>query len=173
MNAFGIAGDAVRPGRRREQRLDAVDRTILVALRANARIAFAYLARLVGLSGPSVADRVRRLEQSGVIAGYHAALSPTALGLGVVALVSIEQTFDGDQDQIGAALEELPEIEDCWFVAGNASFVVKVRVSDIDALEGLLGRLRRVPGVGPTHTTVVLSTKWEDRVALPADPAVP
>jgi Lrp/AsnC family leucine-responsive transcriptional regulator len=172
MNAMesGSGGAAARGGgRRRDQRLDAVDRTILTALRANARIPYADLARLVGLTGPSVADRVRRLEQLGVISGYHAALAPAALGLGVVALVSVEQSDDGDQDEIGAALETLQEIEDCWFVAGDESYVVKVRVADVDALEGLLGRLRRIPGVGRTHTTVVLSTKWEGRAALPDD----
>lgn len=174
MNAIesGAPDATSRPGtRRREQRLDAVDRAILTALRANARIPYADLARSVGLSGPSVGDRVRRLEQLGIISGYHAALAPAALGLGVVSLVSIEQSDDGDQDEICVALEALPEIEDCWFVAGDESYVVKVRVPDIDALEGLLGRLRRIPGVGRTHTTVVLSTKWEGRAVLPGDPA--
>ena len=91
---------AVGRGTRRKDALDAVDRTIIAALRANARIPYADLARLVGLSGPSVADRVRRLEQLGVITGYHAALAPSALGLGVVAIVGIEQADDADQDAI-------------------------------------------------------------------------
>ena len=154
-------------GRRRDQALDDVDRRLLLELRANARIAYADLARSVGLSGPSVADRVRRMEQLGIIRGYRTEWDLAALGLGVVALVSIEQSDYGDQDEIGAALVELPEIEDCWFVAGDESYVVKVRVPDIDALEGLLGRLRRIAGVGRTHTTVVLSTKWEGRSVLP------
>lgn len=177
MNTLTSDGGGVgsgRPGgRRREQKLDAVDRTILATLRDNARVPFADLARSVGLSGPSVADRVRRLEQLGVISGYHAAVAPAALGLGVVALVSIEQSDDGDQDEIGAAMEQLPDIEDCWFVAGDESYVVKVRVPDVDALEGLLGRLRRIPGVSRTHTTVVLSTKWEGRTAVPVPPDDP
>ena len=155
--------------RRRDQQLDAVDRTIITALRANARIPYADLARLVGLSGPSVADRVKRLEQTGVITGYYAAVAPAALGLGVVAIVGIEQTDDGDQDEIGARLPELEEIEDCWFVAGDESFILKVRVADIDALEKTLGRLRSIPGVSRTHTTVVLSTRFEGRAALPPE----
>jgi len=170
-NALKTAADHSPTGRsrRREHRLDSVDRTIITALRANARIPYADLARQVGLSGPSVADRVKRLEQIGVITGYHASIDPTALGLGVVAIVGIEQTDDGDQDEIGARLPELIEVEDCWFVAGDEVFIVKVRVADIDALEKTLGRLRAIPGVSRTHTTVVLSTRFEGRAALPLE----
>ena len=156
-------------GSRRREALDAVDRTILAALRANARIPYADLARLVGLSGPSVADRVKRLEQIGVITGYHAALDPSAMGLGVVAIVGIEQSDDGDQDKIAEHLGHVEEIEDCWFVAGDESFILKVRVADIDALEKSLGRLRKIPGISRTHTTVVLSTRFEGRAAPPPD----
>ena len=153
-------------GRRRgPQQLDAVDTEILRALRHNARVPYADLARTVGLSAPSVADRVRRLEQIGVITGYHAAVAPTALGLGVVALVGIEQTDDGEQDLIAASLAKVPEVEDCWFVAGDQSFVLKVRVADVDALERSLGRLRKIHGIARTRTTVVLSTRWEGRLA--------
>lgn len=162
-----IEQQAARPGRRRAQQLDDVDRTIIRALAANARVPYADLARQVGLSGPSVADRVKRLEQSGVITGYHAAVAPAAVGLGVVAIVGIEQTDDGDQDEIGNCLPALEEIEDCWFVAGDESFIVKVRVADIDSLEKTLGRLRSIPGVGRTHTTIVLSTRFEGRTPVP------
>ena len=156
-------------GSRRRDALDAVDRTIITALRANARVPYADLARLVGLSGPSVADRVKRLEQIGVITGYRAALAPAALGLGVVAIVGIEQSDDSDQDEIADHLAELEEIEDCWFVAGDESFILKLRVADIDALEKSLGRLRKIPGISRTHTTVVLSTRFEGRAALPPE----
>ena len=160
---------ALGRGPRRKDALDAVDRMIISALRANARIPYADLARLVGLSGPSVADRVKRLEQLGVITGYHAALAPEALGLGVVAIVGIEQSDDGDQDEIAEHLSELEEIEDCWFVAGDESFILNLRVADIDSLEKSLGRLRKIPGISRTHTTVVLSTRFEGRAALPLE----
>lgn len=164
---------AIGRGSRRRDVLDSVDRTIITALRANARIPYADLARLVGLSGPSVADRVKRLEQSGVITGYHAAVAPAALGLGVVAIVGIEQSDDSDQDEIADCLSEVSEIEDCWFVAGDESFILKLRVTDIDALEKSLGRLRKIPGVSRTHTTVVLSTRFEGRAALPPESESP
>jgi len=155
--------NALEPRRRGAHALDPTDRTILTALRANARIPYADLARIVGLSAPSVADRVKRLEQLGVITGYHASVSPTALGLGVVALVGVEQADEGEQDAIADALAAVPEVEDCWFVAGDESFVLKVRVADVDGLEQLLGRLRRISGIARMRTTVVLSTRWEGR----------
>ena len=146
--------------------IDAVDRTLIAALRANARATFADLARDVGLSAPAVHDRVKRLEASGIVTGYHAAVAPAALGLGVSALVGILQSDDAEQDELTQRLAEVPEIEDCWFVAGEESFVVKVRVPDVDSLEHTLGVLRRIPGVARTRTTVVLSTRWEGRVQV-------
>lgn len=154
--------------------MDAVDHRLVVALRANARATYAELARIVGLSAPAVHERVRRLEQSGVIVGYHAAVSPSAVGLGVTALVSIYQTERAEQDDVADALREVPEVEDCWFVAGDEAFIVKVRTADVDALERVLGVLRRTPGVARTRTTVVLSTRWEGRLTAPGpepDPA--
>lgn len=145
--------------------MDAVDQALIEALRSNARASYAELGRVVGMSGPSVTDRVQRLEQAGVITGYHAAVDPAALGLSVAALVGIHLSDTSDQDAVAAALAKLEEIEDCWFVAGEESFLIKVRVEDVPALERTLSRLRKIRGVSRTRTTVVLSTKWEDRIA--------
>jgi Lrp/AsnC family leucine-responsive transcriptional regulator len=145
--------------------VDTVDQALIEALRANARAGYAELGRLLGMSGPSVADRVARLEQSGVITGYHAAVDPAALGLPVAALVGVHLSDDSDQDAVTAALAELDEIEDCWFVAGDESFLIKVRVGAMPELEATLSRLRRIKGIARTRTTVVLSTKWESRAA--------
>ncbi|HEX6920603.1 MAG TPA: Lrp/AsnC family transcriptional regulator [Actinomycetes bacterium] len=145
--------------------MDTVDRTLIEALRANARASYAELGRLVGMSGPSVAERVARLEQAGVITGYHAAVDPGALGLSVAALVGVHLSDTSDQDAVAVAMAKLEEIEDCWFVAGEESFLLKVRVADVPELERTLSRLRKIRGVSRTRTTVVLSTKWEDRVA--------
>ena len=118
---------------------------------------------MVGLSAPAVHERVGKLESSGVITGYHAAVEPAALGLGVSALVGILQGDRGDPDRIYAALQEMPEIEDCWFVAGEETFVIKVRVPDMTSLEQVIGALNRIRGVARTRTTVVLSTRFEGR----------
>jgi Lrp/AsnC family leucine-responsive transcriptional regulator len=153
----------------RPSKADAVDRRLIAALRADARATYAELGRLVGLSAPAVHERVHKLETSGILTGYHAAVAPAALGLGVAALVGIYQSDDAEQDDLADRLAGVPEIEDCWFVAGDEAFVVKVRVPDVDALEHTLGVLRRVPGVARTRTTVVLSTRWEGRVQAGKD----
>ena len=145
--------------------MDDTDRALLAALRFDGRASWAELGRLVGLSGPSVTDRVARLEAAGVITGYHAAVDPGALGRTVAALVGVHLSDTSDQDAVTVALQRLEEVEDCWFVAGDESFLLKVRVPDVAELEQTLSRLRRIRGVSRTRTTVVLSTKWEGRVA--------
>jgi Lrp/AsnC family transcriptional regulator, leucine-responsive regulatory protein len=143
--------------------MDEVDRALLTTLRDRGRATWADLARRVGLSAPTVQERVRRLEDRGVIAGYRAVVPPEALGLGVAALVDIVQSDDSDQEAVADQLAGVDAIEDCWFVAGDESFVVKVRVPDVHALEQTLRALRGLPGVARTRTTVVLSTRWEGR----------
>jgi Lrp/AsnC family transcriptional regulator, leucine-responsive regulatory protein len=149
--------------------MDDTDRALLAALRRDGRASWAELGRLVGLSGPSVTDRVSRLEAAGVITGYHATVDAGALGRSVAALVGVHLSDTSDQDAVTVALQRLDEVEDCWFVAGDESFLIKVRVPDVAELEQTLSRLRRIRGVSRTRTTVVLSTKWEGRVA-PAEP---
>jgi Lrp/AsnC family leucine-responsive transcriptional regulator len=143
--------------------MDGTDRALIEALRHNARASWAELGRVVGMSGPSVTERVQRLEQTGVITGYHAAVEPSAIGLSVAALVGVHLSDTADQDAVAVALAKLEEVEDCWFVAGEESFVLKVRVADVPSLESTLSRLRKIRGVSRTRTTVVLSTKWENR----------
>jgi Lrp/AsnC family leucine-responsive transcriptional regulator len=89
------------------------------------------------------------------------------LGLGVSALVGLQQGEGVDADDVVAGLEAVPEVEDCWFVAGDEAFVVKVRVADLDELDRTLRVLRHVPGVSRTRTTVVLSTRFEGRRRVP------
>lgn len=143
--------------------MDDIDGQLLSLLQADARASFADLARAVGLSAPSVHDRVRRLERDGVLLGYTAVVDPTAVGLAVTALVGILQREGAEQDDLADALAQIDQVEDCWFVAGEEAFVVKVRVADVDALEHTLGVLRRTKGVARTRTTVVLSTRFEGR----------
>jgi Lrp/AsnC family leucine-responsive transcriptional regulator len=145
------------------RQVDGVDRRLIGALRTNARATYAELGRLVGLSAPAVHERVGKLEAAGVITGYHVAVEPAALGLGVSALVGILQGDGADSDEIFAALKDMPEIEDCWFVAGEETFVIKVRVADMPSLEQVIGALNRIRGVARTRTTVVLSTRFEGR----------
>jgi Lrp/AsnC family leucine-responsive transcriptional regulator len=144
--------------------VDDVDRRLVDALRTNGRETYADLARRVGLSAPAVHDRVSKLESSGVITGFHAAVDTTTVGLGVTAMIGIQQTESADQAEVIGALGRLAEVESCWFVAGDEAFLLLVRVPDVAALEHTLGRVTSIKGVGRTRTTVVLSTKWEGRV---------
>ncbi|SDN15942.1 Lrp/AsnC family transcriptional regulator [Allokutzneria albata] len=153
--------------------MDAVDRRIIAALRDNGRATYADLGRQVGLSASAVHERVGKLEAAGVITGYHAMVDPSAVGLGVTALVGIQPTDTGDDDEVAAALAELPEVESCYAVAGDEAFVVKVRVATVDELERTLGRLRRIDGVARTRTTVVLSTRFEGRPNTPGSVSAP
>jgi Lrp/AsnC family transcriptional regulator, leucine-responsive regulatory protein len=145
--------------------VDRIDTELITALRAEARASYAELGRRVGLSGPSVQDRVRRLEASGTLRGYHAAVDPVAVGLDVTALVGIYLSDNAVQDDVAGRLADVDAIEDCWSVAGDEAFMIKVRVGDVVALEVTLGRLRRIRGIARTRTTVVLSTRWEGRAA--------
>jgi len=143
--------------------VDALDRRIIAELRLNGRATYAELGRTVGLSASSVHERVGKLEAAGVITGYHAVVNPSAVGLGVTALVGIQPTDIAENDDLADALGKLAEVESCYVVAGDEAFVVKVRVPTVDDLEQTLGRLRRIEGVARTRTTVVLSTRFEGR----------
>lgn len=147
--------------------MDTVDRALLDALRANARATYAELARVVGLSAPSVHERVGKLESAGVITGYHAAVAPEALGYSMGAIISVflaPTAGGGATEHVEDAVAALDAVEDCWFVAGEEALIIKVRVLDVGELERTIRRLNAVPGVGHTRTTVVLSTRFENRV---------
>src|SRR3954449_4017015 len=162
-----VRGDTrCRPEKRpagRGRAIDAVDRQLIDLLRANGRASYAELARQVGLSAPAVHERGGKLEAAGVITGYRAIVDPAALGLDVTALVSVIESDAVDDTGVEEELRALPEVQSCWRVAGSEGYVLKVRVTDIPALEATIGALNRIRGVARTRTTVVLSTKWEGR----------
>jgi Lrp/AsnC family leucine-responsive transcriptional regulator len=143
--------------------VDAIDRQLVELLRVNARFSFAELARQVGLSAPAVHERVGKLESSGVLRGYHADVDPEAIGLAVTALIGVVQDSSADIDELISTLSGMPEIDSCYFMAGEESFLLKARVGTITELEQLIVRLNRTPGVSRTRTGIALSTKWEGR----------
>jgi Lrp/AsnC family leucine-responsive transcriptional regulator len=139
-----------------------VDRALLSTLARDGRASYTDLAERVGLSVSAVHQRVRRLEQRGLITGYAAHLDAKALGLPLTAFVSITPIDVGQPDDAPARLAHLPAIEACHSVAGVESYILKVRVASPDALEALLHEIRSSANVS-TRTTVVLSTFYEDR----------
>ena len=139
-----------------------VDRALLAALVRDGRASYTELAERVGLSVSAVHQRVRRLEQRGLITGYRATLDAKALGLPMTAFVSITPIDVAQPDDAPARLAHLSAIEECHSVAGVESYILKVRVASPDALEQLLQQIRAAANV-TTRTTVVLSTFYEDR----------
>ena len=146
--------------------LDDRDRDIIGALQDDARATYADIARRVGLSPSSVHDRVRKLEENGVVRAYRADVEPHALGLDVTALVSVMPLDPKQPDDLPDRVIEFPEIEDCYSVAGNENYILKVRTRTTGELEDLIRRLREKAGVN-TRTTIVLSTPFEGRPLAP------
>lgn len=141
--------------------VDELDLRILGALQGNARATFAELAALVGLKAPAVHDRVKRLEARGYIRGYTARLDARRLGLELAAFVSAYTTADVDYERFSAAVAALPEVTEIHSVAGDESFVLKVVTRSTGHLDTFLSRLKSIPGIGRTKTTIVLSTPFE------------
>jgi Lrp/AsnC family leucine-responsive transcriptional regulator len=139
--------------------LDDCDLSILTLLQRNARISNAEIARQVGLAASAVFQRVRKLEEQGVISGYHALLDPHALGENLVAFVLVRTSEGARADATARQLSAIEEVAEVHRVVGDDCFFLKVRVADTDALGTLLdAKIRRLPTVSSTRTTIVLST---------------
>jgi Lrp/AsnC family transcriptional regulator, leucine-responsive regulatory protein len=142
--------------------MEKLDRRILALLARDGRMSYTDVGKETGLSTSAAQQRVRRLEQRGVIKGYRAILDSEELGLQVTAFVAIKP-FDASQaDDAPKRLEHIPEIISCYSVAGDPSYLLKVQVPSMSQLEALLARIR-ADGKVSTHTTTVLSTPYEDR----------
>lgn len=144
--------------------LDEIDCSILAELQQNARIAFAALGRRVKLSTPAVIERVRRLEESGVIVGYRACIDPARVGLPVHAFVKV--TVAGDRlVSFTKVVKGLPEVLECHRVTGAESFLVQVAVRDTMHLENVIDAM--MPYVA-TNTSMILASPVPWNSVLPA-----
>lgn len=144
---------------RQKGSLDRISWKILEALQENARLSFAELGRRVGLSTPAAAERVRRLEETGIIKGYHASLDFVTLGLPM--LVFVRLSVAGGENpmiRVVSAAKQLPEVVECHRVTGTDSFILKVRVCSVPHLESFINRLTPL---GATTTCTVLSSPIE------------
>jgi Lrp/AsnC family leucine-responsive transcriptional regulator len=153
--------------------LDRTDRRILRLLREDGRMPLAAIAKAVGLSGPAVHDRVRKLEQRGIIAGYTAVLDPIALDRSHVAFVMVTLSegneFAADEPIVARICEE-PDVLEFHRIAGEDCYLIKVRTATNKDLEQLLRRIRRIRGVARSRTTIVLSTELErPTIEVPVD----
>ena len=141
--------------------LDELDVALLDALQRNARSTFAELGLLVGLKPPSVHDRVKRLEARGFIRGYAARLDGRQLGLSLTAFVSCFVSSDTTYDDFTANASKLREVCEVHSVAGEETYVLKVMTRSTEHLDDFLSRLKTIPGIVRTKTTIVLSTPFE------------
>jgi Lrp/AsnC family leucine-responsive transcriptional regulator len=139
-----------------------IDREIVRLLATDGRMSFTDLGKGTGLSVSAVHQRVRRLEQRGVIRGYRAHIDAESVGLPLTAFVSIKPIDPSAPDDAPDRLSGLAEIEACHSVAGDESYILKVRVATPADLERLLQDIRAAANVS-TRTTVVLSTPYAAR----------
>ena len=137
-----------------EPLLDSINWKLLRLLQENARRSFSELGREVGLSSPAVAERVRRLEEAGIITGYHAAVSYEKVGLPLLALMRLSEVGDRGE-RVAALVRELPEVIECHRVTGSDSFMLKIVATSIAHLEALIDRFNPY---GQITTSLVLSS---------------
>src|SRR5690606_24880923 len=152
-------GADMRTGRDGELTLDRVDRHILELLQRDGRISMTELADKVGLTVTPCIERVRRLEREGVITGYHARVSPAALGAGLLVFVEITRSHKSDRsfDDFRRELLNIPYVQECHLVSGDFDYMLKARIKEISQYRKLLGDvLLRLPGVTQTKSCIVM-----------------
>ena len=145
--------------------MDDLDRKIIGELIADGRITFAELGRRVSLSSPAVAERVQRLERSGVITGYRAEVDPRALGFPLTAIVRVKPA-PGRLPQIPELAKQIPEVAECHRITGEDCFYLKVHLRSIDELAPLLDRFLEY---GDTTTSIVNNSPIPGRHPRSAD----
>jgi Lrp/AsnC family transcriptional regulator, leucine-responsive regulatory protein len=136
------------------QVIDDIDRRLLTELQSEARLSHAELGRRIGLSGTSTAERLRRLEESGVIRGYAADVDPKAIGYAITAVLRIRPVL-GELKKIAEVAHSTPEVVECHRITGEDCYIMKLHVHSVDALEEVLDRFTPF---GQTTTSIVQSS---------------
>lgn len=145
--------------------IDETDRKILSFLVNNARMPFLEIARECGISGAAVHQRVKKLEDNGVITGSQLLVKPAALGLNVCAFISVSLSEDNKYPEVVAALKHIPEVVECHFSTGKAALFLKVYCFDNEHLmEIILNTIQRIPYVNSTDTMISLDEAFERQV---------
>ena len=150
--------------------LDGIDRQLLDELQTDCKRSLKEIGAAVGLSAPSVMERVRKLESAGIIKGYHALLDARKVGLDISAFIGVSIS----NPQLLSAFEErvdsIPQVLECHHITGGHTLLLKVKTQNTEDLEQLISRIRSMEGVASTETMVVLSTHTERvEIALPPD----
>lgn len=139
--------------------IDAKDRQILNMLMENARISYADIAKAVGMKSPSVIDRIKRLEQLGVIKGYTADINYKLLGDDINAFIGVSVDNAKHIDEFEEQLKDIdPDVIDCNHVTGDFTFLISVVTKNTQSLSNLIKKIRDIAGVDKTNTILVFST---------------
>lgn len=147
--------------RRDELGLDEIDRRILSLLQQDCKVPLAKIGEKVGLSAPSVVERVRKLESEGFVTGYHASLDARRLGFDITAFIGVSIAHPRGITFFERQLSALTSVLECHHVTGGHTLLLKVKTKNTQSLEELIRVLRSIEGVERTETSVVLSTKVE------------
>ena len=147
--------------KRDPQGLDEIDRRILEVLQADCKVPLSRVGELVGLSAPSIVERVKKLEHEGFIQGYHAQLDARRLGFDVTAFISVWTAHPRVIADFERQLDEFEDVLECHHVTGDPTLLLKVKTRNTQSLQRLISSLRSLSGVERTETNVVLSTLVE------------
>lgn len=146
---------------------DEIDRRLLASLQENDRLSIAELGKSLGVATSTLNDRLRRLMRQGVISGFHARLSPEALGLNVLAFVYVGWSEPKTEPAFLKIVAGMPAVLECHHVTGEWNHLMKVRVRRTQDLEAFLASLKAIDGVQRTQTVIALSTSKETLVLEP------
>lgn len=149
--------------------LDRIDIQLLEELQNDAKLSLKGIGERVGMSAPAVMERLRKLEQAGVIRGYHAQIDAKRAGVDVAAFIGVTIATPAKLRDFEAWVDEVPSILECHHVTGQHTLLLKTRVPNTSALEQLISGIRSYEGVTGTETMVVLSTYCE-RIPVPLEP---
>src|SRR5262245_15121902 len=141
--------------------LDSIDRHILAVLQENCKLPLTKIGERVGLSAPSVNERIRKLEESGVIRGYTAVLDARKLGKDITAFIGVFIEHPRLLGKFERELDRLEAVQECHHVTGQHTILLKLKADNTSKLEGLIREIRSIEGVARTETSVVLSTYTE------------
>jgi Lrp/AsnC family leucine-responsive transcriptional regulator len=146
--------------------LDDIDRQILALMQENCRLPLAKIGEHVGLSAPSVMERVKKLEDGGIITAYRAVLNARLLGKDITAFIGVSTGHPHAIDRFEREIETLDDVLECHHVTGTHTLILKAKTRNTSSLEELISRIRSIEGVVRTETMVVLSTHTE-RIQVP------
>jgi len=141
--------------------LDDIDRRLLDLLQDDCRTALVRLGEQVGLSAPSVLERIKKLEAAGIVDGYHAVLDAKRLGLDITAFIGVITGHPTGIQQFEQQVGAMADVLECHHVTGEYTLLLKVKTANTTSLERLISRIRQIDGVSRTETLVVLSTHVE------------